>query len=440
MDKLSRIKLVVTIIFFILAAVIILATGKAPSDFDISLDKIIEPYKFSLTGWEIEALSYELEDIIFDSGDVSAEDSQLVLDYFEVRRQVSNLELQIELIVSGVQDGDPDMLEEELEELNEQRQELRIKAERVLEFQIQATMAQLDIFNPLDEHFNLEETFPPVSFKLEAPPHLLVISPRKDIVRIKEITLSQYMTVEERMAVEEAIDQLDVSSLVVGIGGIATYPSFVIDTAGLQRTIGIAVEEWLHQYLFFRPLGFNYALHSTGITINYEIAVMNETAVGIASDEIGAILYQNYYAPYIEETEEDSGTQNEQAEESIFDFFKEMREIRLAVDEYLANGQVEEAEEFMEQKRLFILSHGIYIRKLNQAYFSFYGTYADSPTSVNPIGDELKLLRKQSDSISQFLNTAAAMTSRNDLQGSIGYQAFRLYRIHIFDKLGILGR
>jgi len=96
-----------------------------------------------------------------------------------------------------------------------------------------------------------------------------------------------------------------------------------------------------------------------------------------------------------------------------------MREIRRAVDSYLAQGEIELAEEFMEQKRLYLASNGYYIRKLNQAYFAFHGTYADKPTSISPIGLELKQLRSQSASLKVFLDTVAGMTSRQELRDSI---------------------
>jgi hypothetical protein len=73
----------------------------------------------------------------------------------------------------------------------------------------------------------------------------------------------------------------------------------------------------------------------------------------------------------------------------------------------------------MEQKRQYLTLRGRYIRKLNQAYFAWYGTYADSPTSINPIGLELKELRSQSDSLRGFLDTIALMTSRQELRANI---------------------
>lgn len=140
---------------------------------------------------------------------------------------------------------------------------------------------------------------------------------------------------------------------------------------------------------------------------------MNETLAGMVSKEIGSIVYEKYYSEY-----ENSANQN-QAPEPAFDFYREMREIRKTVDIYLAQGEIEQAEEFMEQKRLYLVSMGYYIRKLNQAYFAFHGTYADRPAFISPIGLELKELRSQSASLKDFLNTVAAMTNRQELRDSV---------------------
>ena len=77
----------------------------------------------------------------------------------------------------------------------------------------------------------------------------------------------------------------------------------------------------------------------------------------------------------------------------------------------------------MEQKRQYLASMGRYIRKLNQAYFAWYGTYADSPTSISPIGVELKKLRSQSSSLKDFLDKVAVITSRQELRDSIKSQS-----------------
>ncbi|MBA7673104.1 hypothetical protein ES703_81292 [subsurface metagenome] len=231
---------------------------------------------------------------------------------------------------------------------------------------------------------------------------------------MREILLQPSLNLEEIEDIEAKVDELDVSSLVVRLGGLSTpYPTLVTNDARLRFTIDTATEEWLHQYLVFKPLGFLYLLDLTGVSRNYEIATMNETLAGMVSKEIGSIVCEKYYPEYENDVNQNQTTASE------FDFNQEMREIRKTVDKYLAQGEIEQAEEFMEQKRQYLALMGRYIRKLNQAYFAFYGTYADRPTSISPIGLELKELRSQSASLKDFLNTVAAMTIRQDLRDSI---------------------
>jgi hypothetical protein len=231
---------------------------------------------------------------------------------------------------------------------------------------------------------------------------------------MREVMLVQDLDVDQFEDIEAKVDALGVSALVTELGGFGgTYPTFVADDVSLPWTIATATEEWLHQYLGFTPLGFMYLLDSLGIARNYEIATMNETLAGMVSGEIAAHVLATYYPQY--EPPRPEGAPPQEG----FDFNGVMRELRLAVDELLANGEIEQAEALMEERRLYLASKGYYIRKINQAYFAFYGTYADQPTSVSPIGVEMGELRKQSTSLREFVNTSAAMTSRQDLIDSL---------------------
>jgi len=337
----------------------------------------------------------------------------VVIDYFSAIERLKTLESEIEAVKASSGQDALASLQAELNMLQEQVGALKSKVEGLIEKQIGETLAQLGIYNPIDNYVDLEINFPPVNFILEKPPHLLVISPRDRIESIREITFQQDISLEEIEDVEAAVDGLGVSSLVVELGGIATYPAFVTNSVGLQFTLDAATEEWLHQYLAFKPLGFLYLLDLIGVSRNYDIATMNETVASMVSKEIGCMVCEKYYAQY------ESDHNQKQMANSGFDFNREMREIRRAVDKYLVEGEIEQAEEFMEQKRQFLASKGYYIRKLNQAYFAFHGTYADRPTSISPIGQELKQLRSQSASLKDFLGTVAGMTSRQDLIDSI---------------------
>jgi len=392
-----------------------LSGGCSPTtDFDSHLSSIVKPYSFSIVKWEVRAVSNEANKRIFSQDKNISEEVYTILGFFSSVERIDELNSQIEAINASSKQGDLTLLENELNMLQGQRMAVASTVERVIEEQIKETLAQQGISNPIDEYIRLGINFPPINFKLEEPPYLLVVSPRDRIESMREVLLKQNLTLDEMEETEAKVDRLGVSSLVVEIGGLgATYPSFVTNEASLRFTIETATEEWVHQYLVFRPLGLLYLLDLTGVSRNYEIATMNETLAGMVSTEIGAIVYEKYYSQY------EIGAPNNGEVDSAFDFNREMREIRRVVDSYLARGEIEQAEDYMEQKRQYIASKGYYIRKLNQAYFAYHGAYAGSPTSISPIGLELQELREQSASLKDFLNTAAAMTSRQDLIDSI---------------------
>jgi hypothetical protein len=404
-----RLKLVV----LTLLSLFLLGGSCAPApDFDSSLKSIVKPYQFSIARWELKAIPDELNSSTFGKGERVEDKVDIVIEYFSLVEPIKSLEAEIAAINAGYKTGDAASLEADLARLQQQKAALNNEVERIIAQQIREVLAEQGIYHPLDNCIKLRIGFPPLIFRLEPPPHLLVVSPRDRIESMREIHLQQDLSLEAMESIEEQVDELGVSSLVVGLGGLSTYPAFVMDDASLQFTINAAAEEWLHAYLVFKPLGFLYLLDVTGLSRNYDIATMNETAVGIVSKEIGTIVCQKYYQGY-------ENSPQPPAEEPEFDFNREMREIRQAVDTYLAQGEISQAEEFMEQKRQYLASMGYYIRKLNQAYFAFHGTYADSPTSISPIGAELKQLREQSTSLKDFLDTVAIMTSRQDLSLSL---------------------
>ncbi len=397
-----------------LLLVIYLSGGCAPGrSFDNQLNSIVRPYRFNLIGWEYRALSNELNQWIFGSSEEIDGEADVVVEYFFAVERLKTLESEIAAVKAGSEQSGLAPLEDELNMLQEQVGALGSKVEGLIEKQIRETLAEQGIFHPMDRYITLKFGFPPVNFILEKPPLLLVVSPKDRIESIKEITLRQDISLEEVKDIEAAVDDLGVSSLVIELGGMATYPTFVTNDASLKFTLDTATEEWLHQYLAFKPLGFLYLLDLTGVSQNYDIATMNETVAGMVSKEIGAMIREKYYPQF------DNGDSQPPGAESEFDFNREMREIRRAVDSYLAQGEIELAEGFMEQKRLYLASNGYYIRKLNQAYFAFHGTYADRPTSISPIGLELGQLRSQSASLKVFLDTVAGMTSRQELRDSI---------------------
>ncbi len=381
----------------------------ATKDFNKRLSQIIKPYRFRIVQWEASTFAEGIRGVIGGRDRAAGDEMEEVRDYFDAVERIKTLTSEIEAIKTGRKTGDLAALEAELSEWQQKRDYLVGAAEKGIAGQIREILSQQGIYHPIDKYVRLKMIFPPLNFKLERPPHLLVISPRERIESMREIVLRQEVAVEDMERIEEEVDNLGVSSIVVGLGGFGgTYPAFVTNEASLRFTVDAAAEEWLHQYLFFKPMGFRYALDVLGLKRDYEIATLNETVASMIGKEIGELVAESYY-PELKSTE------GEPSKESEFDFDREMREIRRAVDDYLARGEIEQAEVFMEEKRGYLASKGYHLRKLNQAYFAFYGTYADRPTSISPIGEELSRLRKQSSSLKEFLETVSSITSRKDL-------------------------
>jgi hypothetical protein len=410
--KSGKFTLVIAIVGTILLSLGSVGCWQSPG-FDDRLERIAEPYRFSIVRWSLGKIVRGDEPLAeskgWRPGDPAA--TSLVLEYFSLVSHIRYQQAQVNLL-SGEEEQEAQAL---LEEARQRKQALRDTVESIIGRQIRETLNTLDVFNPLSRYVPLPVGFPPIDFELDELPHVLVISPRERIETMREVVLVQALDRETMERIEAEVDALGVSSLVVGLGGFGgTYPTFVADDITLHWTIPTAVEEWLHQYLAFTPLGFAYVLDQIGVARNYDIAALNETLAGIASDEIGDMVLETYYPGYAAQLRE-ARAQVPEPTAGEFDFSGEMRQIRVVVDELLVEGRVEQAEQFMEERRQYLASQGYYIRKLNQAYFAFHGSYTYAPTSVDPLGEQMRELRARTPSLKAYLNVASVMTSREQL-------------------------
>jgi hypothetical protein len=370
-------------VFILLCAsffLILLKVGEMDkSDFDRRLDEIVAPYRFSLLGWEAETFWQRLQ-LRFEQQKELPEEQEIAL----VKKYFSS-------------------------DSKTQEDGLGDRVERIVGRQVREALKEEGIGERI--------LFPPPVFKLGFSPSVLIVSFREKIEIKRSIYLLPRLTQSEKEKIEAEVDKLGVSSLVEETGGVAvTLPVLISRREPLQRIFSVVIHEWVHQYLFFRPLGFRYLLYLWGWAKDHEIAVINETVADIVGEEIGNKIYYKYYAEQKNEAVriEREGEQGNK-EKKKFSFSQEMREIRLQVDQLLAEGKIEKAENYMRKKRDELEKQGYYIRKLNQAYFAFHGTYADAPASVDPIGQKLKQLRKKSSSLKDFLRRVQRVSSVKDL-------------------------
>jgi hypothetical protein len=369
--------------------------------------------QFDYVGWEVNALALKAGEALYGLQPFMTEAARsgYVRAYMNDLGRAQTLESQINAIYTDPNVNDPELASEDLrterDSLRADLSERQPLAEAILEGQVAYVLVK--------QGFGLGgQLLPPISMHFTQVPNLLIVSPR-DQIRF-DVSINLYaMTAAEEDTLEDKIDtELKVSSLIVPLGGIALYPAMILETSSIPFAAETFAHEWLHHYLFFFPLGLSYDFGG-------EARIINETTANLFGEEVSRLVLARYYPdllppPSQPDDEDDSPppTPNPNA----FDFGVEMNETRVTVDNLLAEGKVEEAEAYMEARRVVFVEHGYGIRKLNQAYFAFYGGYQSGAPGVggsDPIGPAVQAIRDQSLSILEWIKTMRSITTRDEL-------------------------
>jgi hypothetical protein len=259
----------------------------------------------------------------------------------------------------------------------------------------------LGVAAPLDPSQSI--IFPPASLALVEPPRVAIVSPRERIQVDQSELVRPTIDAIEVERLENRLDRLGVSSLVLPIGGLATYPGMVL---ARQSPLGIAegaAHEWIHAYLFFSPLGQAY-------WSSPDARAINETATDIAARELAADIAAALELPRAGGVTDDGGRPNRAARALL-------RDTRIRVDGLLAAGKVEDAEQLMRDRRVELEQLGMPIRKLNQAYFAFFGSYGDAAAGSSKVPELLRALRQSSPTLGEFLRGVGSITNERELAG-----------------------
>ena len=371
-------------------------------------------YRYDLIEWHLSNFTTKwvhwLGRAVPGRGIEDADRLLLVDEYFRLGCELAGVVGDIESVSSTIPADRQRLaaLERRLEQIRTQRLAIRDDVEEAIESHISSAARAQRLGG------GGELLFPPVDVRLVGPPKVLVTSPRDRILRLDDALLDPDMTIGNREEVEARLmEGEDLSALVLDLGGVATYPASVHNTGDLRGTLQTAAHEWVHHRLFFKPLGRN-------LRRSPEMLTLNETVADLAGRELGDIALDSIRArtplirpaglgPRMEFVDTDVAPAED------FDFSSEMRETRLTVDQLLADGEVEEAEAYMEARRRLFAANGHSIRKLNQAYFAFNGTYAESDASTSPIGGQVRRLRDLSSDIGAFLSLVSRVSSYDEL-------------------------
>ena len=368
------------------------------SDSPSASEAAVAPHKYSLLRWEVDHFTdkwvHKLQDILpWNSEPPREERLAQAQEFFDLGAEIRELERELPA------ESDAAALTQRIEKMRQRRREMQPDVEETLESEISAVLVQ--------EGFSsrIGLIFPPVDTVYAGPPGVLIISPRDRITQISSTLLQPGIPDQERGRLEDLIFQEDrKSALIVNTGGVATYPSVVSDSGTLHNALVTTAHEWLHHWFFFQPLGQHF-------WDNADMTTLNETAASIGGEIIGDRAFTAMTGEAINREPSTSPP-----DPDAFDFNAEMRETRLTTDGLLAEGKIEEAESYMEDRRRFLDENGYFIRKINQAFFAFHGSYATGAASVSPIGDQLQELRDGAESLEEFLKTVGTFDRVDDLE------------------------
>src|SRR3972149_6349709 len=133
------------IIFALLPAVLFI-NGCAPaSDFDVRLNPLVTPYRFSIAGWEWQTIIEQAKDW-YSGRKIRVDDgTRRVIEYFDAGKRIKTLQSEIEEAVKSGS-STPFQLEYELRSLQEKQVLQAPIVEKVIKKQIGETLAEQGIF------------------------------------------------------------------------------------------------------------------------------------------------------------------------------------------------------------------------------------------------------------------------------------------------------
>ncbi len=377
-----------------------------------ALSWYVKEQHFDYIGWELGAIGAKVGQSVAATHAYmpEADRSAYVRAYFDDLARVRAIEAEIAAIYT-----DPNMTDPDTASIEQRTQRDTLRAslsqrqtmtEAILESQVSAVL--------VDHGFSIGgQVFPPVWMRFTQPMMLLVTSPR-DTIEMQHVYTVEPIPIDEREQIEAAIlTEEDVSAVIVPIGGMALYPAMIVESSSIPWIVETFAHEWFHHYLMFYPLGWETELFN-----NAQARIINETTATLFGREIAAQVLTRYYPDLLPPAPPPSLDATPPPRKLAFDYNREMNRTRVITDQLLTKGEIDAAEHYMAARRELFVAQGYGIRKLNQAWFSFYGGYQVSGISAggaDPIGPKVQQLRDEAASLREWVQLMRGLTTRDAL-------------------------
>jgi hypothetical protein len=389
-------------------------------------------YGWDLGGWTVDALGEKVVEAVRRParGYSDAQGAAFVTAFMARARAIGDLEREIQRLTAerdaaataGASAPPPasaetlEALAAELAALRAMQEGERPTAEAIIEGQVSSVLVDMGLGVG-------GRLWPPVLFTFTESPAKVVVSTRDRIGTAAAKMIAPGLPIETVAEIEATIEANaqeagGVSAYVAPTGGLGAFPTLVVNRGNLEWILSTVAHEWVHTYLAFFPLGFNYGRTPDNTLIN-------ETVAEIVGNEVGLRVLQRYYPdqapPELPDVSEEVVPMPPADEPGAFDFEAEMRQTRESLDKLLSVGRIEDAEQYLEIRRLWFVENGYPIRKLNQAYFAFHGSYGTSAaastqvTGIGPVqalGPLVEQVRAALPDAPTFLRTVRSVVDR----------------------------
>lgn len=282
------------IVMFITLSSVIQRELKPPQDLKTQLNTATNNIAFNFVTWEIEALARKAAfALLSPQRFMDAEQrARFVLSYLDQVREAGQLSGDIDRAYTDPEIADPDAATQAqqatLAALRAAMHRSGLIAEAILGEQVSVVL-------DTGGFGLLEQMLPPVNGTFTPLPYILVISPRDHIDSIYQRSLITGLTAADQAGIEQRVEAQfpDYAAYVTGIGGLAAYPSMLLESSSIDWVSNVFAHEWSHHNMLASPVGYEYDRSG-------ETRTINETAASLMGDWAGQEVVLRYYAPLLD--------------------------------------------------------------------------------------------------------------------------------------------